>query len=274
MAPQAIGRPAAVADESTFAPALKLLPVNVRPDVQSLYEVLRSLDDLVDDDHPEAEQRVEAVERWAHGQESDTLETHALTALAQRYPLPREALITFCQGMRHDIARRSIETEDDFVRYCEQAGGSVGIMLSALLGSVDPLADVKMAALGRAMQWTNILRDIDDDLAHSRLYISQSVIERFGFPRPGAREALMKDQIAHADELYEEGLEAIPLLARGHRSMRLAAILYREILRQIERDGFGCKPGRVTVPAWRRHLLATRFGLLPADSHPRRLSDE
>jgi phytoene synthase len=256
-----------MADESTFAPALRLLPADLRADVQVLYGALRSLDDLVDDDHPDAEQRVDAVERWAHGQETETPETCALAALARRYPLPSAALVTFCQGMRHDIARRTIETECEFLRYCEQAGGSVGIMLAVLLGSVHPLAETRMASLGRAMQWTNILRDIDEDLAHSRLYLPRTLIEHFGFPMPGAREALMKDQIARADTLYEEGIEAIPLLTRGRDSMHLAAILYREILREIERNGFGSKPERATVPAWRRQTLASRFGLLPASDH-------
>jgi phytoene synthase len=271
---QGIGRPAARADGSTFAPAMRLLPADIRSAVRSLYGVLRSLDDLVDDDHPEAEQRVEAVEQWAHGQETDTPEASTLAALAQRYPLPRGAVITFCQGMRHDIGRRTIETHCDFMRYCEQAGGSVGIMLAILLGSVDPRAETKMASLGRAMQWTNILRDIDEDLAHSRVYLPRSLVERFGFPTPGAREALMKDQIPRADALYDEGLEAIPLLVRGRRSMRLATILYREILREIERNGYGRKPGRVTVPAWRRRMLASRFGLLPTPHPPTRPPDQ
>jgi phytoene synthase len=113
------------------------------------------------------------------------------------------------------------------------------------------------------MQRTNILRDIDEDLTQGRLYIPASAIERYGFPAPGAREALLKDQIARADKLYEQGIGAIPLLANGRRAMGLSAILYREILRQIEREGFGRKPGRATVPAWRRQLLASKYTLKP-----------
>jgi len=108
------------------------------------------------------------------------------------------------------------------------------------------------------MQVTNILRDIDDDLATQRVYISKAAIDRFGFPAPGAREALLRDHIARADALYEEGLPAIGLLARGQAAMALSAALYREILRQIEREGFGRKPGRVVVPLERRQLLANR----------------
>ncbi len=149
--------------------------------------------------------------------------------------------------MRHDIARATIADDAGFDRYCQWAGGSVGIVLAVLLGAAGPDEDRAkegMAALGRAMQVTNILRDIDEDLAARRVYISQSAIERFGFPAPGAREELLRDHIARADALYEEGLPAIGLLARGREAMALSAALYREILREIERDGFGREPGR------------------------------
>jgi len=124
----------------------------------------------------------------------------------------------------------------------------------------------KMASLGRAFQRTNIVRDIDEDHEHGRLYIASSTIERFGFPSPGKREALLLDQIARADALYEQGLGAIALLSRGRRGMALSAALYREILRQIEREGYGRNRGRVLVPGWRRRLLIAKHRLSPNPS--------
>ena len=273
--PSAGGGNGMASDGSTFAPALRLLPADLRADVHRLYTTLRTLDDLVDDDDPRAAQRVGAVERWARGEradtpdapverpdaQEDTPETRALAELGRRYPLPRDALLEFCQGMRHDIARASVEDEEDFARYCQQAGGSVGVVLATMLGTTEAEGESRMAALGRAMQVTNILRDIDEDLAHDRLYIPRTTIERFGFPAPGAREELLREQIAHADALYEEGLGAIPLLRGGRRAMALSAALYREILRQIEREGFGRQAGRAVVPRWRRRLLSARLRL-------------
>jgi len=259
--PRAVLDGAHAADDSTFAPAMRLLPEPSRVDVRTLYGVLRTIDDLVDDDDPRAPERVDALERWTRGGVPDSPEAHALSQLAERHPLPREQLLEFCRGMRHDIARATIADDADFNRYCQQAGGSVGIVLAVLLSAAGPdeeRAKRGMAALGRAMQVTNILRDIDDDLATQRVYISKAAIDRFGFPAPGAREALLRDHIARADALYEEGLPAIGLLARGQAAMALSAALYREILRQIEREGFGRKPGRVVVPLERRQLLANR----------------
>ncbi len=245
-------------DTSTFSAGIRLLPNDLQADARNLYRVLRTIDDLVDDEDPHAEHRVEAIERWARGQQADTPETHILADLSTRYPLPSEALIELCQGMRNDLTRTVIETEDDLEQYCQYVGGAVGVMLARIFGTSHPDGESKMAILGRAFQRTNILRDIDEDHAHGRLYVARTTIERFGFPSPGAREELLCDQIARAEHLYDEGLGAIPLLSRGRRGMALSAALYREILHQIERDGYGRTPGRVTVPAWRKRLLTAK----------------
>lgn len=255
------GRHAEVADGSTFAPALRCLPASIRGDVECLYRVLRTLDDLVDDDDPSAGERVAAVERWAGGREPGSPEARALDALHQRRPFRREALLQFCAGMRHDITHAGIDTGADFERYCQQAGGSVGIVLANLLGGRSEQAEAGMATLGRAMQVTNILRDIDEDLEHGRLFIPGTLIERFGFPSPGAREDLLRELIARADALYEEGASAIAQLGCGRTAMSVATVLYREILRQIERDGFGRRPGRAVVPSARTRLLIARHRL-------------
>jgi 15-cis-phytoene synthase len=258
------GNAALASDKSTLAPGLRLLPRDIRADAQRLYCVLRTLDDLVDDDNPQAVQRVDAVERWARNEPADTPETCILSELSRRHVLPEQAFLDFCQGMRHDMARAVIHTEDDLELYCQRAGGSVGIMLAHLLGSSRPEVTVKMATLGRAVQRTNILRDIDEDAAHGRVYISRSTIERFGAPTPGARAELLRDQIARADALYEQAAGATSLLAHGQRGVVLCTILYREILRQIERDGYGRTARRAIVPAWRRRLLIAKSRLRPS----------
>jgi phytoene synthase len=248
-------------DSSTFSAGIRLLASDLQADARQLYRVLRTIDDLVDEHDPEAARRVQAIESWAAGQEEDTPETRILLDLSQRHPLPPRALIEFCQGMREDLAGNAIETEGDLERYCQYVGGAVGVVLARIFGTSDPDAERKMASLGRAFQRTNILRDIDEDREHGRLYIARTTIDRFGVPAPGAREELLRDQIARADRLYEEGLGAIALLPRGRRGMAVSAALYREILREIERDGFGATPGRVAVPAWRRNLLVAKHRL-------------
>jgi phytoene synthase len=251
--------PAAVLSGSTFATGLQLLPPTLRRDARSLYLLLRTIDDLVDEQHPAAKERVDALERWADGARPESPETETLAKLAERYTISRTAVREFCEGMSHDLKGATIETDEDLERYCHCVAGTVGILLAALLGATSDEGITKMAALGVAMQRTNILRDIDEDLEHQRIYIPRDAIEQFGFPSPGAREELLRAEIPRADALYEQGMGAIPLLRDGQLAMGLSAVLYREILRQLERDGFGRTAGRTVVPAWRKRIIAARY---------------
>lgn len=251
--------PAAVLSSSTFSAGIRLLPASLYVDAHKLYCLLRTIDDLVDEQHPQARERVAALERWAYSGEAHSAEAKTLAELSQRYPLTPLPVLDFCLGMRHDIENEPITTEDDLDLYCYRVGGTVGLMLAQLLGTTHPACEPKMALLGAAMQRTNILRDIDEDRQNGRVYIAQSTIERFGFPLPGARASLVRDQIARADALYERGWEAIRMLRTGRRAFGVSALLYREILRQIEREGFGSREGRVVIPSWRRSLLVARY---------------
>ena len=245
----------------TFALACRLLPGAVRDDVYRLYLVFCTLDDLVDDGVPGAEERVAAVERWARGGPPRSPETLILEELAGRRPIPRTALFEFSQGMRHDLERRAIVTEEELDAYCYRVAGTVGIVMAAVLGTRWP-ADREAAALGMAMQRTNVLRDIDEDLACGRRYMALESVERYGSPAPGMRDELLRDGIARADDLYEEGLRGIPALVHGGRAVAVAAGLYREILRQIEREGYGRRPGRAVVGRPRKLVVAVRHGLI------------
>jgi phytoene synthase len=108
------------------------------------------------------------------------------------------------------------------------------------------------------MQRTNILRDLDEDRAAGRSYLARTTLDRFGPPLPGAREGLLRDQIARADAQYEQGLAGIALLRTGRTAIRAAALMYRDILRQIERDGYGARPGRAAVRRRRKLWLVAR----------------
>ncbi len=246
----------------TFALACRLLPRALRDDVYLLYLVFRTLDDLVDTDDPDAPARLEAVEAWCAGERAGSRETRLLSELERRHPLPRYAMADFCRGMRDDLAATPIATETDLDVYCHRVAGTVGIVMSALLGATDPAATLHASALGKAMQRTNILRDIDEDLANGRVYLARETLGRFGCadvpPPPAEREALLRDQITRADALYDVGFDGIALLPCGRRAITAAAAMYREILRQIERDGYGSQAGRAMVSPTRKLLVAAR----------------
>jgi phytoene synthase len=245
---------------TTFAAACRLLPPAIRSDVYVLYLVFRTLDDLVDDRRPEAAARVEATSAWAHGRPGElTEEVLLLDALAERYPFPRSAIAAFCEGMRQDLRHEVLITERDVDRYCYRVAGTVGIVMSALLGTDgSPRASTAAAALGMAMQRTNILRDLDEDALTGRTYVARETIARYGEPAPGQRGPLVRDQIARADALYDSGLAGVPALRHGRWAIATAGGMYREILREIERRGYGALPGRTVVPPPRKAAAALR----------------
>jgi len=245
----------------TFAIACRMLPRDIRDDVYLLYLVFRTLDDLVDDGDPGAAERIAAVEAWCDGAVARSPEALLLERLARRHALPRPAIADFCRGMRDDLDAVAIETEADLDVYCHRVAGTVGVVMAALLGATDPAAPRHAAALGQAMQRTNILRDIDEDLGNGRVYLARETLDRLcggALPPPARREDLLRDQIARADALYELGMAGVALLPCGRRAIAAAGGMYREILRQIERDGYHAQAGRAVVSRRRKLLVAAR----------------
>ena len=249
----------------TFSLAARLLPATVRDDVVLLYLVLRTLDDLVDERSPDAAAAIAAVELWLVTDEPTSRETTILADLSDRYGLPRPALVAFLQGMRDDLEPPRIETEGDLDVYCYRVAGCVGELMASILGVWDEQAWACARALGNAMQRTNILRDVDEDLANGRVYLARETLERFGIADLAVqdRTELYRDQIARADTLYDQGLAGVPMLVHGRRSIAAAGAMYREILREIERGGYGARRRRSVVSRPRKARIVARAFVRP-----------
>ena len=267
----------------SFALAARFLPRDVRDDINLLYLALRHLDDLVDLEAPtgsvqraDAAQRLAAIRTWLSSGAIDSAggdELAIFVDLQRRTPaLPTDAISAFLDGMESDLAGPVMESDADLDLYCYQVAGTVGRLMAALLGvrgGDDVQADRAARALGAAMQRTNILRDIDEDLANGRVYLPATSLRRVGLDpaaasgptslRDGDRRALYMAEIARADAEYEVGVAGIRHLLNGGRSIRVAGHLYREILRQIERDGFGVqRPHRPVVGRVRKAAALVR----------------
>ena len=192
----------------------------LRDDVYLLYLVFRTLDDLVDEGTPDAARARRggrALVRTATAA-SDRARSRVLEDLASRHPLPRAALARLLRG--HALgprgrARSRTEAELDALLLPRRRDGRR--RHGAVLGTTTTRgARPAAAALGMAMQRTNILRDIDEDGAAGRVYLAREThrpLRRAAVP--GAREALLRDQIARADARYDEGIAGIELLRDG-----------------------------------------------------------
>jgi phytoene synthase len=244
----------------TFSLTIRFLPAPLRDDVYLLYYVCRTLDDLVDTGHPQARRRIEQVSDWAaNGGPPTGREEAILMDLFARYSaMPRDAMVDFCAGQLDELGRIIIETEADLDLHAYRAAGTVGRLMAGLLGVRDPAALSSAEALGIAMQRTNILRDIDEDLARGRVYIPAETMEAVGVRDLARdnRERLLQFEIAIADRWYDQGLAGTRFLVQGRRQVRAAALMYREILRQLERDGLGrIRPSRSSVTTRRKCWL-------------------
>lgn len=250
----------------TFAPVIRFLPAAVRDDVYVLYLICRTLDDLVDLANPDARRRVTAVKGWAEGSgATEGPEAGLLEWLTARNPdLPRDAIRDFCLGQLDELDGAPIQTEADLDRHGYRVAGTVGMMMAGILGVSDPAAGGGARALGIAMQRTNILRDIDEDLRRGRIYIPSETLRAAGVKdlAHDSRVRLLELEIERADRWYDTGLAAIPYLLRGQTQVKAAALMYREILRQLEREGLGrARPSRVCISTGRKVWLTVRAAL-------------
>ena len=154
---------------------------------------------------------------------------------------------------------------EDLDRYCYRVAGVVGLMMTHVLGYRNDRCFPNALALGTAMQLTNILRDVAEDLRMGRVYLPLDELARFGVDEAQLRvgrvddrfRALMRFQIDRARRYYEESEAGIPDLIgdSGRLTVRVMGRLYGGILGAIERQGLDVFRVRARVSTARK--LAT-----------------
>ncbi len=189
----------------------------------------------------------------------------AFADAAQRYAIPIEPALDLLRGARLDITVRRYETYEDLREYCYLVASTVGLLVMPILGTLSPTAIGYGVALGRAMQMTNILRDVGEDARMDRIYLPAEDLRRFGCTESSIMEAvidepfaeLMRFQIARVRAMYVEAEPGIALLASESRfTVRLALALYRRILERIEANEFDVFTRRAYVPLRTKLVMA------------------
>ncbi len=261
----------------SFHFASRFLPVEKRLAIFALYDFCRHADNLVDDrgTRPVDEVRhdlatLDAMLLHLHAAGTPPERWLALGDTLSRYPIPVEPLRALLVGVAMDLEPVVIETLDELLVYCTRVAGGVGLMLGPVLGAPSSEFDAPGVRLGIAMQLTNILRDIGEDLGRNRVYLPAEELDRFGLDRADLERrtvtpafiAFMRFQVARAREYFAAGDEVVGLFPRdGSRlTVRLLQQTYAGILDVIESQEYDVFRRRAYTSRRRKmRILARAF---------------
>jgi phytoene synthase len=171
-----------------FAYGITLLPAAKRRALSAVYALARRIDDVGDGDLPAADRlaalaqtREQIAGLAAGGAPPDDPVLLALADAARRFPIPLAAFGELIEGCEADVRGASYQTFADLHHYCRCVAGSIGRLSLGVFGAADQAAAEPLAdALGVALQLTNILRDIREDLGNGRVYLPAEDLARFG----------------------------------------------------------------------------------------------
>lgn len=265
----------------TFFLATRLLAPRQRPAVHALYGFARRADDILDDfDARDSEVRTGQLQALSTRLFNSLVENQScsddpiLTAVvhtARRYDIGWSLFDDFLTSMRMDLTVTDYPDRAALDRYMYGSAEVIGLQLLPILGTEGPQEDAAphAAALGKAFQLTNFLRDVDEDLRRGRVYLPADELAAHGVDRDllswcqrsGRTDARVRralvEQHAAARQIYAKARPGIEKLAPASRPCVSAAFtLYSEILHRIEEIDFQIFGQRATVGKTRRLSVA------------------
>lgn len=250
--------------------ASTLLPRGKRGDVWAIYAFCRHVDNVVDDavDHELARQELGEWRRWLQsgGPPPEPVWIPQLLGdVLSHTGSDRQPYLDLIAGLESDLGMRRVGTRDELDLYCYRVASTVGLMLLPVFGDCQPEARDGAIALGHAMQLTNILRDVGEDLRLlNRIYLPADQLAAFGVTEDMLRAgviaegfvSLMESEIARARDLYGRGKLTV---LRTPPDCRLAVAtayrVYSAILDEIERAGYDVLSRRAYVSRRRKLQL-------------------
>ena len=244
---------------TSFNFAARFLPAAERRSATDLYAFFRTLDDLVDEGPPTQSRAIRTeIDAWRDWLASDRRRrgpreplARDLSRVIDQHAIPIDIFLHMLDGLESDLGGREIESEAELQTYCYQVASTVGYAMAHVLGATSPQALSAAERLGAAMQLTNVLRDVGEDLDGGRVYLPQQTLSHYGLCRddllrmqrddgPDERfQALMRAYIAQARDLYDSSMGGIWLLPGDCRyPILVAARLYCKLLTIIERNAY------------------------------------
>lgn len=181
----------------------------------------------------------------------------ALILSFQRYNLKFEPFFDLLIGQKLDLNFQQPKTEKELSEYSYYVAGSVGLMLLPILSKNADEIYKPAIKLGEAMQRTNILRDIGEDLLMDRIYIPETVLKKFNISKQSLENFHINEQFIlmweyeakKAEKLYQESFTMIPLIDKNCQLALLSsALIYQEILTMIRKNHYLIFDRKISVP--------------------------
>jgi 15-cis-phytoene synthase len=255
----------------TFHAASLMFPRRYRDPALALYAFCRLADDAVD-----CATNPGAALDDLRGRLDRIYRSSALIApvdrmfadVVERFAIPRAFPEALLEGFQWDAEGRRYETFDDVVAYAVRVAGTVGCMMTLLMGRREPAVLARAIELGVAMQLTNIARDVGEDARNGRLYLPRQWLVAAGIEPdkfvgdPTFTPALggvVERLLDEAEMIYRNSESGISYLPSGSRlAIAAARIFYAEIGVEIARNGFDSVSRRAVVSSRRKLSLAPR----------------
>jgi phytoene synthase len=260
----------------SFYFASRFLPLEKKRAVFALYDYCRHADNLVDArgerprelvqaDLAELADTVRAIHAGRHSGHERWL---ALADTLSRFDVPLVPLLELLEGVAMDLDEVAYPDYDTLHRYCRLVAGGVGLLLGPVLGAAPNRFREPGVGLGVAMQLTNVLRDVAEDLDAGRLYLPADELARFGVDRAALEQrvatpafvSLMRFQVHRARTLFAAADPVVGLFPPdGSRlTVRLLQRTYAGILDGIERLGYDVFRARAYVSGPRKLMILGR----------------
>lgn len=243
-----------MARDTNFYYSFLVLPRAKRDAIVAVWDACRAIDDVADESGlaPGAQRRLldewrAEVARVFEGAAPRTRQGQGLQTQLSRFSLPRRAFDDLIDGVRMDVEGREYATFEELEEYCYHVASTVGLMCLEIFGCRHPGSRDYAVTLGKALQLTNILRDVGTDARNGRVYLPRQELGRAGCtlddltrPTPGPGLAtVLRALAARAHGFYRLASQQRP--ARDRRRLVAADIManiYRALLVDIERGGY------------------------------------
>jgi phytoene synthase len=264
------------ASGSSFYAAMRILPREQREAMFQIYRFCREVDDIADSNGPRPE-RLAALQQWRDdiealykGHPPPRLRRYA--EQVRRFGLRREDFLAIVDGMEMDVPQ-DIRAPDlaTLDVYCDRVASAVGRLSVRVFGMAEDDGIQLAHHLGRALQLTNILRDIDEDAAIGRLYLPREELLRAGITSTDPREVVgdpalpkvcaplvlrARTHFEHADEIMTRNSR------RQVRAPRIMSKYYRAILELLVARGFDLPRPPVRLNKFARIAILLRHGFI------------